>query len=550
VLGGSVKEGLSEYITKLNPTFWLQADEDDNALYTDDAAIATGYDKSTNQLDVVQSTAEEKPTYKTGILNGLPVFRFDGGDSLVKADVARTTVIPNADQTSLILVMFQNAAQANNCPFFWGDGNLEKVYGALLSFGDTLYFDVGNQTAGQGRVSVAQPAGWDDAWHIVEMYKRTDAKADMIVDGVTIIDGAAQTKTFTTDPTSNLTVGKIGTVIFSGDIYLILSFRTSLTAAERLKLRNYIKDKTSLLALSLSSPTEYSTYQRVGTTGDILIEGSITGALTSRTIEASFNGGDYQDIATGIMSSFSGTLTNQTNGQGTLTVRIKGTSITSTVANVGIGDIFIVAGQSNALGQGINNQSYTHATLKAAKYTRAGAWADCTDPVDSLGHGSVWVLIANKYLTDMSIPCAFVPCGVDGSAISTWSPSGDNYNAMKTRALTTGAKTILFWQGESDVAAGTAEATYNAALDAIANQINSDLSVKLMPCKLQDCTDLDETAVNNAIGTAWVDNDNVLAGADLHGIATDDTYHLKTDEKLESAAVLLWAAIKTAFGWT
>jgi hypothetical protein len=86
-------------------------------------------------------------------------------------------------------------------------------------------------------------------------------------------------------------------------------------------------------------------------------------------------------------------------------------------------------------------------------------------------------------------------------------------------------------------------------LDSFANSVKTDLGVDVMVCKLQDCTGLDETNVNNAIGTAWSDNANVLAGPDLSGIATDDTYHLKADAKLASAAALWWTAMSSAFGW-
>jgi hypothetical protein len=141
-------------------------------------------------------------------------------------------------------------------------------------------------------------------------------------------------------------------------------------------------------------------------------------------------------------------------------------------------------------------------------------------------------------------------CAVSSTAITTWQPGQANYEAMIARSQAAGGtKAVLFWQGESDVVAGTSEATYNSGLDAVANGVQSELSVLLMSCKLQDCTGVDETTINNAIGTAWGDNANVLTGPDLHGLATDDTYHLKSDANLASAAALWWSAIEAAFGW-
>jgi hypothetical protein len=74
----------------------------------------------------------------------------------------------------------------------------------------------------------------------------------------------------------------------------------------------------------------------------------------------------------------------------------------------------------------------------------------------------------------------------------------------------------------------------------------ADLGVPLIPCKLQFCTGLDagaQTTINAAIGAAWADNANVVAGPDLTGLTTDDTVHLKSDANLLSAATLWHNAI-------
>lgn len=48
----------------------------------DSTAISTWPDDSINNLDATQATSSAKPTYKTGIVNGHSVARFDAGDSL------------------------------------------------------------------------------------------------------------------------------------------------------------------------------------------------------------------------------------------------------------------------------------------------------------------------------------------------------------------------------------------------------------------------------------------------------------------------------------
>jgi hypothetical protein len=44
--------------------------------------VGASVNRGSDSHDITQSTSANKPTYKTGVLNGEPVFRFDGGDWL------------------------------------------------------------------------------------------------------------------------------------------------------------------------------------------------------------------------------------------------------------------------------------------------------------------------------------------------------------------------------------------------------------------------------------------------------------------------------------
>ena len=57
---------------------------------------------------------------------------------------------------------------------------------------------------------------------------------------------------------------------------------------------------------------------------------------------------------------------------------------------------------------------------------------------------------------------------------------------MKAAALVTGARAVIWWQGETDAKNGMDQATYNAYLDTMANQLQADLGVKIVACKLED----------------------------------------------------------------
>jgi hypothetical protein len=126
---------------------------------------------------------------------------------------------------------------------------------------------------------------------------------------------------------------------------------------------------------------------------------------------------------------------------------------------------------------------------------------------------------------------------------------------MKYRSatgITGGVRMILLWQGEGDAADQLDQVTYNSRLDTLANSINSDLSVKVMPCKFQHCTGI-ATSYQNvilaAIAEAWGDNTNIFAGPDLSDIDSDDSAHITTNTKLVTIANRWATSIITALGW-
>lgn len=308
---------------------------------------------------------------------------------------------------------------------------------------------------------------------------------------------------------------------------------------------------------------------------DLVVSGTYFNTTISPTaIEYRLDDGAWATLdAAPANGQYSGTISNVAAGQYTLQVRYaNATNIVATSNYVGVGDVFVIAGQSNASGRGTNSQSYSHATLKAAMFGNDYTWQGLADPTDdSTGQvdnvsndgsnpgGSVWPLLATSIMSDQSVPVAFIPCALGGTSISQWAKGVDNnratlYGSMQYRAglMANGVKAVLWWQGERDVVLGTAEATYNSALDALANNIATDLGCGLMACKIEDLsaylTGYDESAVNAAITTAWGDNANVFTGPDFSDITPAvDGVHFVTDGELATAAGRWWTALQTEF---
>ena len=69
-----------------NLSLWLKADQITGLV--DGDPVTTWSDQSGNGYDGTQATVAHKPTYKTAILNGLPVVRFDGSDDHLEVNNA------------------------------------------------------------------------------------------------------------------------------------------------------------------------------------------------------------------------------------------------------------------------------------------------------------------------------------------------------------------------------------------------------------------------------------------------------------------------------
>lgn len=319
-------------------------------------------------------------------------------------------------------------------------------------------------------------------------------------------------------------------------------------------------------SLTITTPKAFEVHQRSGSTGTIQISGTVAGA--TEDIEASFNGGAYVTIAAAVAAgSFSGTLTGQAQGQGTLTVRKKITTATSaTVANVGIGDVFVVGGDSISEGRGTNAQSYTHATLKAAKFTQADAWGEGNDGIDTgTTSGSHWPLLATQIMADQGVPVAFISVGtgstdVAGSA-NSWAKPGGEYTGLTsqvTDSTVLTVKGVLMHLGPNAVvnASTLSLATYNAALDTLASNLATDvagapkLNIGIFGEVSTGSPPDRVSALNNlrgAIIQALGDNANVKPGPCLIDLNYSDGVHPQSDADLQAVAARWWLALSETY---
>ncbi len=343
--------------------------------------------------------------------------------------------------------------------------------------------------------------------------------------------------------------------------------------------------------LSITNVQPWQVIQRDPTTntGTIIVSGSVGGG--THEIEASWNGSTWTTIDSSATGTYSGTLTDLTPGQGSLSVRwAERHDVVAAIAKVGVGDIFVIGpAQSNGVGQGVSNRTYTrHANGARASIMRGdytwrsgrldpsgiitaalgdGAWVDAVNDNSTTGGGSLWPLFANSWFANaatLGIPIAFVPCGKNGSRIASWLPGANHqdrttlYGAMVYRAKqasqTGTVRGCIILIGEGDAADGTVPATFGSRLDTVTAAIRTDLGCKVLACTLGDPPVGTGGAANFAGISTQISTrsgtGNYLAGADLTGVTYDDTDpHYTENATLASVNTIVWAAAKAAYGF-
>jgi hypothetical protein len=181
--------------------------------------------------------------------------------------------------------------------------------------------------------------------------------------------------------------------------------------------------------------------------------------------------------------TFAGSLTNVPAG-GWYQLEVR-TVINSTPSNavvlakVGVGDIYITAGQSNSanFAAGYTLQSDR---VSARSSTTNSTWVLGTPPlpISNGTSGSVWPVLGDKLIAAEDVPIGFVSCGIGGSTASSWTIGGGNYNSLLKPAVKSfpvnGFKAALWHQGETDSVNGVPAATHSGYLNGMISQSRID----------------------------------------------------------------------------
>jgi hypothetical protein len=328
-------------------------------------------------------------------------------------------------------------------------------------------------------------------------------------------------------------------------------------------------------SLHLFSPRAHQVFQRVDGRGDILVAGRLVGL--GRRLEVRWGDEPWAPFVCGRDGAFALHLADRRPGQATLEVRSAARpDVVVSREYVGVGDIYVLAGQSNASGRGSALNSYSHPVLKAALFGNDDRWKDLTDPVDSdAGQvdrvsadpgagGSVWPLVATELMAAENVPLAFVPCAKIGTPIRKWAEDAAAPRARSTlygsmlrrvRAVGGRVRAVLFWQGEADARTASSTQAYAAALRRLAAAVKHDCGAPLVAAQIGDynpsvwssaAVDAIRLAQQKAWHAGWA-----LPGPALYDIDLDGRVHFtEADDQLVAArrwtAAVLAAVLRRA----
>ncbi|MFN7805931.1 MAG: sialate O-acetylesterase [Planctomycetaceae bacterium] len=139
------------------------------------------------------------------------------------------------------------------------------------------------------------------------------------------------------------------------------------------------------------------------------------------------------------------------------------TVATGAIEPVGVGEVFVVAGQSYAEGA---NDELLRVTEPAGRVTaldfETGSWQIAHDPQPRAGTGgTIWPHLGVLLVPLLQVPVGFVNVAVGGTAIRQWQPGEQLFDRLLQGARGVGDfRAVLWQQGESDVIEKTPTETY------------------------------------------------------------------------------------------
>jgi hypothetical protein len=190
--------------------------------------------------------------------------------------------------------------------------------------------------------------------------------------------------------------------------------------------------------ISLTSPTDYEVFQRqTRYEGRVRIAGSVKdapGAQVEVRLVGSKRKGEWRPVEAAAQGAFDIFVTKPSGGWYHCEARLTkdGQALAETsVAHVGIGEIFLVAGQSNSANYGEEKQVLKSGLAASFDGNR---WQVANDPQRgaSGNGGSFMPPLGDALAAKFGVPIGFIPIGIGATSVREWLPAGIPFPAPPT----------------------------------------------------------------------------------------------------------------------
>ena len=230
--GGASSSGITQTGLKM----WLKAD----ALVglSDGDTLTTWTDSSNNTLNATQSTTSKKPTYKTNIINGEPIVRFDGVDDFMSTVSTPLSshftafVVSSAERGRPVYVEHGSNADSSDGMKFSGHGGLGNPNGFVVNRSGAHAANLSYGWLGQTVFKIASFKY--DGSHTIKM------------NGASVSAGTVTGSTISDSKSSNIIyiAARNGTSSFmTGDIAEIVIYTTALSDYKIISIEDELSTK-------------------------------------------------------------------------------------------------------------------------------------------------------------------------------------------------------------------------------------------------------------------------------------------------------------------
>lgn len=214
-------------------TRWYKADA---LSLNDNDAVATWTDSSGN-VNATQGTGANQPTYKTNIVNGKPIVRFNGTSTRLSiGDLSALT----AAEGFIVIKTVADPAAGLSSGGLWEIGTEPFVTHFSFSADGTIYDQFGTNA----RKTTVNPAtSLAAAFNIYSVYSAANDWQSYL-NGVSLFSTAVNTAAFTA--TATLGSDTAATNFLSGDVAEFILYNAKLSAGDRTNVLSYLTSKYGL----------------------------------------------------------------------------------------------------------------------------------------------------------------------------------------------------------------------------------------------------------------------------------------------------------------